>query len=131
MLLLKMVKPGTKEEWERSFDSQGRIIKETGVNSKGERELIDYGYTQDKLTRKARQTPGDLELWLYSYNQEGWESIEEYWVNGRLLKKIYHEKPGYFIEEVFIRGKPFLKVYWEEGVRVREVSSGEEEETGL
>lgn len=131
LVTTKMVKPGTKEEWERSFDSQGRIIKETGVNSKGERELIEYLYTEDRLARKTRQTSGNLELWVFSYDQEGWESLEEYWVNGRLLKKVYYNKPGYFVEEIFLRGKAFLKVYWEEGVRVREVSTGEEEEKGL
>ena len=110
---------GSLESW---YNEEGHIVKSERVYPDDRREITEYSYYEGILSRKTKRAPGILEVWNYYRDDSGTRDIEEYWRNGRLEKKIFYTDPVNYTEEYYIRDKAFLRIYFEEGRKVREES---------
>ncbi|MFP4363763.1 MAG: hypothetical protein ACLFR1_07815 [Spirochaetia bacterium] len=108
----------TEQEIERLYDSNEQIIREV-INTSPEC-IIEYEYSDDLLIRKTQVCGNTREEWIYEYDSEDELSQESYVLNGELQSVTHITGESTYYEEIFREEEAFLRVYYENDVRVKE-----------
>ena len=118
---------GTRRE--TSFDSHGRpltvrVFALPGVPDAGNgglREERSYGYRADgTLHSLAVASQAGLEIWEYSYDDAGRRIREAYRHRGELRRVSTFPAAGERVDELYGLGNAVLRVFWRDGLRLRE-----------
>ena len=113
----------------KEYDDRGRLIREVKADEPAEgttggaagREEITYSYDEEgNLERKVSRSSAGRRSWVYHYDDAGELEQESYYV-GRSLEKVtvYTEEDARY-EEIYRRGRLFLRIYYRGGEKERE-----------
>ncbi len=100
-------------------NEEGRVIREKAEKNERLLEEIQFTYEGENLGYKRRHTPGLLEEWEYVY--DGGELNEvKYSKNGDVKVITVYTSNETYHEDIYRKGKPFLRVFFEDNVKVKE-----------
>lgn len=103
-----------------SYDEQDRVIYEKAVKDEKLIEEINYMYEDGNQVLKRVRTPGLWEVWTYRYDESDELEEERYLRNGELVKVTVVTGEDRYYEDIYRRGEPFLRVYYEDDVKTSE-----------
>lgn len=104
----------------RRHDGEGRIVEETVYQDDSPVEETRYVYGEAGLREKRRRSGGVREQWTYERTDDGALSRTEYAVDGTIRKRTVYEDEDTWYEELFRRGKAFLRVHYVDEIKTKE-----------
>ncbi|MBN2653429.1 MAG: hypothetical protein JXR63_13705 [Spirochaetales bacterium] len=116
-----------KENTNRVYDKEGRVVKEIVVNENGEKSQIFFTYNEDGLLieRKVR-APKIRELFTYEYDSEGQLVLVEYFLNSKIMWRREYSNLRDYEESIFKDGDVVYKALFSDGQFVKALEIGVE-----
>jgi hypothetical protein len=103
-----------------SYDEQDRIIYEKVVKDEKLIKESNYIYEEGNRVLKRVHTPGLWEVWTYRYNESEELEEERYLRNGEPATVTVITGEDRYYEDIYRRGEPFLRVYYEDDIKISE-----------
>lgn len=104
----------------RSYDAKGRELSEEVVRKDVTVSRSEFRYEGDRLIDKLVLTPGVREESRYTYGRDGKLAKVVVTRNLKVVKVTIYTGENSSYEELYANGKPFLRVYYKDGNKVRE-----------
>lgn len=104
----------------RLYDAKGKLLSEQVSSKDATVSRTDFRYEGDRLVDKVVLTPGVREESRYAYGRDGKLARVEVTRNLTIVKVTVYTGDDSSYEELYTNGKPFLRVYYKDGNKVRE-----------
>jgi len=104
----------------RVYDAQGRELSEQVVKKDVTVSRTELRYEGNRLVEKLVLTPGVREESRYTYDRDGKLAKVELTRNLKVTKVTVYTGDNSSYEELYANGKPFLRVFYKDGNKVRE-----------
>ncbi len=113
----KDIQTGKEKKYE--YDQEGRIVK-TVDKVDVFLKITDYTYLKGSLDRMTARSPGLLEEWIYTYDNDNKTKTIDYFRNGEITKKTEYIDDDTMTEKLYKDGNAFLKITFVQGARVKQ-----------
>lgn len=124
-LLKQVVISAGDDVTRRSYDDRGRLVHERVERLDATIRELDRVFDGDLLVSEA-ETDGDgSRSWTYEYDEESVRSTTTYREAGQVIEVTYFaldetDSPANKMTELYNRGVPVLRIYYEDETRLRE-----------
>ncbi len=107
------------------YNESGNIIAKKIFRAGKMIRDIEYIYEEDLIISKIRRSKGLWEKWNYEYFPDGRLLKKEYYKNGELKKITNYETEKNYNEELYMKGKFLMRIYYENDKKVNVEIPGE------
>jgi antitoxin component YwqK of YwqJK toxin-antitoxin module len=102
------------------YNEDERVIRKRRERDGQLIRTIRYEYEDGEIVYERHHTPGVIEEWYYERDAGGDLEKERYVKNSVLMKVTVHTGEKSYYEEIYRNGEVFLRVFFEDGVKVKE-----------